>query len=83
MKESSKITKMKKSSRMKTIFTFGLTTMLLSYFFISIGNHSWNPMKFHYESTYWFGALTFLGFIAGALVVVLELDKPIHNPHNF
>ena len=61
---------------MKTILSFGLITMALSYLFVSMHNHTWDIMKYSVESTYWFGALTALGFIAGCLVRVLGLDEP-------
>jgi len=61
---------------MKTILAFGLSAMALGYLFFSMYNHTWDIMKYSGESTYWFGALTILGFLTGCLVRVLGLDEP-------
>lgn len=61
---------------MKTILAFGLGAMALSYLFISMHNHTWNIMNYTEVSTYCFGSLTLLGFVAGCLVRVLGLDEP-------
>lgn len=64
---------------MKIILLFGIITTLLMYVFFSFGNHSWNPMTWIYESIYWFGCLSTLGWIIGLLVVALEINKPIQD----
>lgn len=62
---------------MKTVLTFGLMTMALMYLFFSIGNHSWDPMTWTPESSYWFGALSILGWVLGLLVKGLGMDQDL------
>lgn len=62
---------------MKTILLFGIVTMGLAYLFFSFGNHTWDPMQYNSDSTYWFGAISFLGWMTGLIVAGLGLDEDI------
>jgi hypothetical protein len=60
---------------MKTILSYGIGTTLFMYIMFSFGSHSWDPMTWNWNSNYWFGCLSGLGWFTGILVHWTGLDK--------
>lgn len=51
---------------MKTVISIGVGVMLFLYLIMSMYNHTWDLMNYSKDTVYWFGSLSFLGWVVPA-----------------